>query len=95
MEIQNKNDGKRGAFYIEEGGKEIALMHYIFSGHGKMIIDHTEVKDDYAGKGLGLQLVQAGVAFARENQLKILPLCPFAKKMFDITPAFADVRVGS
>ena len=92
MEIQNKNDGKRGAFYMEDDGKEIALMHYIFSGPAKMIIDHTEVNEAYEGKGLGLQLVKAGVAYAREHHMKILPLCPFAKKIFDITPSFADVR---
>jgi predicted GNAT family acetyltransferase len=92
MEIKNRNDGKKGAFYMEDAGKEIGLMHYIFSGPGKMIIDHTEVNKEYQGKGLGLQLVKAGVAYARENNLKILPLCPFAKKIFDITPAFGDVR---
>jgi predicted GNAT family acetyltransferase len=91
MEIKNKNDGKRGVFYMEDAGKEIALMHYIFSGPAKMIIDHTEVNEAYEGKGLGLQLVKAGIAYARENHMKILPLCPFAKKIFDITPAFADV----
>ena len=95
MEIQNKNDGKRGTFYIEDEVKEIALMHYIFPGPGKMIIDHTEVNHQYEGKGLGLQMVKAGVVYAREKQLKILPLCPFAKKIFDITPAFADVLFGS
>jgi len=91
MEIQNKNDGKRGVFYMEDGGKEIALMHYTFAGPGKMIIDHTEVNDEYEGKGLGRQLVKAGVAYAREHQIKILPLCPFAQKIFSITPEFADV----
>jgi len=91
MEIKNKNNGKRGAFYIEDEGKEAGLMHYIFTGPGKMIIDHTEVNKEYEGKGLGLQLVKAGVAFARENHMKIVPLCPFAKKIFDTTPAFADV----
>ena len=91
MEIKNKNDGKRGVFYMEDGGKEIALMHYTMAGPGKMIIDHTEVNEAYEGKGLGKQLVQAGVEHARENHLKILPLCPFAKKLFSITPAFADV----
>jgi predicted GNAT family acetyltransferase len=91
MEVKNKNDGKRGVFYIEDDNKEIALMHYIFSGPGKIIIDHTEVNDEYEGKGLGRQLVKAGVAYARELQMKILPLCPFAKKIFDITPEFADV----
>jgi uncharacterized protein len=91
MEVKNKNDGKRGVFYIEDGDKEIGLMHYIFAGPGKMVIDHTEVNKEYAGKGLGMQLVKAGVAYARENHLKILPLCPFAKMIFEKTPAFADV----
>jgi predicted GNAT family acetyltransferase len=91
MEIKNKNDGKRGTFYMKDNGKEIGLMHYIFSGPGKMIIDHTEVNEAYEGKGLGRQLVKAGVEFARENKMKILPLCPYAKKIFDITPEFVDV----
>jgi uncharacterized protein len=91
MEIQNKNDGKRGVFFMEDAGKEIALMHYTFAGPGKIIIDHTEVNDAYEGKGLGKQLVKAGVVYAREHQMKILPLCPFAKKIFEITPDFADV----
>jgi predicted GNAT family acetyltransferase len=91
MEIQNRNDGKRGAFFIEDEGKEIALMHYTFAGPAKMIIDHTEVNPEYEGKGLGRKLVKAGVDYAREQHIKILPLCPFAKKVFDITPDYADV----
>ena len=91
MDVKNKNDGRRGVFYIESEGKEIALMHYILSGTDRMIIDHTEVNEIYEGKGLGMQLVKAGVAYARENNIKIQPLCPFAKKIFDRTPAYADV----
>ncbi|MDB5008004.1 MAG: hypothetical protein JWQ84_1954 [Mucilaginibacter sp.] len=91
MQIQNKNDGKRGVFFMEDNGGEIAVMHYIFSGPGKMIIDHTEVNEAYEGKGLGRQLVKAGVEYAREHHMKILPLCPYAKKVMDSTPAFADV----
>lgn len=91
MEIQNHNDTKQGSFFIEDGGKRIGEMFYTFSGPGKMTIIHTEVDDSYEGKGLGKQLVKAGVQYARENHLKILPLCPFAKKIFEITPAFADV----
>lgn len=93
MEVKNKNDGKRGAFYMEDDGKEIALMHYLFSGPEKMIIDHTEVNEAYGGRGLGKQLVKSGVEYAREHHIKILPLCPFAKKIFSVTPEFADVLI--
>jgi predicted GNAT family acetyltransferase len=91
MQVQNKNDGKRGAFFIEDEGKEVAFMHYIFSGESKLVIDHTVVDEAYEGKGLGRLLVKAGVEYAREHKMKILPYCPFAKKIFAITPAFADV----
>ena len=91
MKIQNQNDGSRGSFFIIDGDQRIGEMFYIFSGSGKIIINHTEVDDAYEGRGLGRQLVKAGVQYARENNLKILPLCPFAKKIFEITPEFADV----
>ncbi|ASU33007.1 GNAT family N-acetyltransferase [Mucilaginibacter xinganensis] len=91
MEVQNKNDGKRGAFFIEDAGKEVAFMHYVFSGENRFIIDHTVVDEAYEGKGLGRQLVKAGVTYAREHEMKILPYCPFAKKIFEMTPEYADV----
>ena len=76
---------------MEDDGKRIGLMHYTYAGPGKIIIDHTEVDEAYEGKGLGRQLVKAGVAFAREAHLKIVPECAFAKKIFAATPDFADV----
>ena len=91
MEIKNRYDGKQGVFYIEDAGKEIGLMHYTLAGPAKMVVDHTEVGEGFEGRGFGRQLVKAGVTYAREHQLKIVPRCEFAKKMFDITPAFADV----
>jgi predicted GNAT family acetyltransferase len=91
MEIKNQNDARSGIFFMEDNGQKIGLMHYLLAGPRKMIIDHTEVDEAYEGKGIGMKLVKAGVEYAREHQMKILPLCPFAKKIFDITPAFADV----
>jgi hypothetical protein len=36
-------------------------------------------------------MVAQAVTYARENNIKIIPLCPFAKKVFDKTPEFRDV----
>ncbi len=90
MDITNKEEGKQGEFLMQDNGKQIGVMSYTLSP-GKMTIDHTEVDEEHEGKGLGKQLVKAGVAYARENKLKINPVCPYAKKVFDITPDFADV----
>ena len=66
-------------------------MTYVWSGEDKIIIDHTGVSEKLGGKGIGKQLVHKAVEMARENQIKILPLCPFAKKVFDKTEDYKDV----
>lgn len=91
MNIQQTDDGKKGAFYIEEEGERLAEMTYVWAGAEKFIIDHTEVSDKLAGKGAGKQLVAKAVDFAREKGVKIMPLCPFANKVFKKTPEYSDV----
>lgn len=66
-------------------------MTYSWAGDSKIIIDHTEVNAEFNGRGVGKQMVMAAVDFARENNIKILPLCPFAKSVFDKTEEIKDV----
>lgn len=91
MEILQKDDGKKGKFYILLDGEEIAKMEYVYAGPGKYIIEHTEVNEAHEGKGLGKQLVAAGVEYARANKLKVLPLCPYAKAIFSRVSEYSDV----
>jgi uncharacterized protein len=91
MKINRTEDGERGKFYIEENGIQLALMTYKKSGDRLITIDHTEVDSNHRGEGLGEDLVEAGVKYARENDLKIVPTCPFAAKIIDRTPEFQDV----
>lgn len=91
MEILKELNGHKGSFYIENDGERQAEMTYTMAGHETLIIDHTEVGDALRGKGAGLQLVKAAVAFARENNIKIIPLCPFAKSVFEKKEEIRDV----
>jgi len=92
MEIKQSQNGNKGEFYVESAeGKKIALMTYSVAGTGRIIIDHTEVDDVLKGKSAGKQLVSAAVDYARKNNLKILPLCPFARSVFARTREFDDV----
>lgn len=83
MLIQQKQEGCKGSFYVQEGNDTLAEMTYSMTGTDLMIIDHTEVSDVLRGKNVGYQLVNTAVEYARANHIKILPLCPFAKSVFD------------
>ncbi|MEP2668178.1 MAG: GNAT family N-acetyltransferase [Cyclobacteriaceae bacterium] len=89
MEIQHKETETKGSFYI--GEPVLAEMTYSKAGDNLIIIDHTEVGEELKGKGVGLQLVKAAVEFARNKKIKILPLCPFAKSVFDKKEELRDV----
>ncbi len=91
MNIERIEHGSKGAFIIKVNNERLAEMTYSKAGEKLIIIDHTEVSDALRGKGAGKQLVSAAVEYARKNQIKILPLCPFAKSVFDKSPEFNDV----
>jgi uncharacterized protein len=89
MEIQHIDDGKKGHFKAVEEGQEAGVMTYVWAGPDKFIIDHTVGNPQF--KGVGMKMLDKAVAFAREKNLKIIPLCPFAKKMFDRHAHLHDV----
>lgn len=91
MEVKLELTEKNGYFYVVVDGKTEAKMTFIFAGSDKIIIDHTEVNPGNNGKGFGKMMVTNAVEFARLKSLKIIPLCPFAKSVFDKTIEFKDV----
>lgn len=91
MDIQIKDDGKKGQFFIESDGEVVTEMTYVWAGPHKIFIDHTMVDKSLQGKNVGKQLVNRAVLFAREKHIKILPLCPFASAIFAKTPEYEDV----
>ncbi|OTG76479.1 GNAT family N-acetyltransferase [Acinetobacter sp. ANC 5054] len=91
MLVQQQDDQKKGAFFIEQEGDRLAEMTYSWAGDDKFIIDHTDVSDSLRGQGVGRHLLDAAVNFAREKHVKIIPLCPYAKSVFDKDPIIHDV----
>jgi uncharacterized protein len=91
MLIQQADNGKNGSFYIKEEEELLAEMTYKWHDEHVFIIEHTEVSDKLAGKGVGKQLVNAAVEFARANQHRIIPVCSFARKVFERTKEYEDV----
>lgn len=91
MLIQQSEQNGKGKFYVEVDGRQLAEIEYTMPAADKMIIHHTEVSDELRGKNVGLQLVTHAVDYARTNKIKIIPLCTFAKSVFDRKPEMGDV----
>lgn len=91
MEVLHKTFDHKGAFVAQSDSKKAGEMTYSKAGETMFIIDHTEVEPEFSGQGVGKKLVLAAVDFARENHLKILPLCPFAKATFNKDTSIQDV----
>ena len=90
--IEHEQQGHRGAFFVERDGRRLAQLSYTVAGT-RVILDHTEVDDALRGTGTGRKLVAAAVDWAREEDVQLMPLCPFARSVFDKTPEFGDVLV--
>ena len=88
--IAHEHKGHRGAFFVERDGERLAEMTYTVAG-SRVIIDHTDVDDRLRGTGTGGKLVQAAVEWARKENVRLMPLCPFAKSVFEKTPEYSDV----
>jgi uncharacterized protein len=88
--IEHAHSGHRGSFFVARDGARLAELTYTVAG-SRIILDHTQVDDSLRGTGTGRKLVEAAVAWARAEKRVLLPLCPFARSVFDKTPEYSDV----
>ena len=89
--VEHNETGAQGAFFIQKNGQRLAEMTFSRTNATLVIIDHTDVDPSLSGQGVGRQLLDALVAWARATGTKVLPLCPFAKSQFDKDASIRDV----
>jgi predicted GNAT family acetyltransferase len=90
MKLEHQQTENEGKIYFVEEKHDIAKMTYSIES-GKLVVDHTKVSADHRGEGLGVKLLEALVAYAREKEFKILPLCPFVASTFEKRSDLQDV----
>ena len=88
--IAREEGDTKGRYSAVVDGHE-AEMTYTRSGASTIIIDHTGVPDALRGRGVGTALVARGVADARAEARRVIPLCPFAKALIARRPEWQDV----
>ena len=86
---EETSTGGRFVVYLPEGQE--AEMTYRRSGPGVIAIDHTGVPPRFRNLGLALKLVEAGIAAARQEGIKIVPVCSYVQAQFRRHPDWADL----
>ncbi len=72
-ELINNAEGKQFQFKLKDG---IAKIEYILAQE-KIYLTHTEVPTAYEGKGIGSSLIKQTLEHIKEQDLTLVPLCPF------------------
>lgn len=75
MKASVRNNAAANRFEIEVDG-QLAVSNYITRGN-TIYFTHTEVPGSLEGKGIGNTLARASVDYARSNDLRVVPQCPF------------------
>ena len=68
----------------------MAILEYTLQ-FDSILFTHTLVPPELEGRGLGSQLARAGLDFARERALKVVPLCWFVAGYMDRHSEFRDL----
>lgn len=85
------NDNQFGELQLYSDGDKAGKMDISIQGT-LFTIYHTEVNEEYAGRGFAKILLEAAVEHARKNSLMIAPLCPYAYAQFKRQPeAYQDI----
>lgn len=76
-----RHDAARRRFELEEEGATGLLTYNLKDG--TIVFTHTIVPDALEGRGIGSSLVRAGLDFARDQGLKVVPQCSFVRAYID------------
>ena len=79
------SDGVNGEVQLFSNDQKAGEMA-ISVANGKLTVFHTEVYDAFKDRCFAKLLLDRLVSYAKENNLKILPLCPYVHAQFKRHP---------
>ncbi|MFC6082348.1 GNAT family N-acetyltransferase [Sphaerisporangium aureirubrum] len=88
VEVAENHDARR--YEITVDGRLAGFVQYR-RRPGQLVFTHTEIGDEYEGKGLGSRLIGAALDAARAAGVSVVPVCPFVSRFVEHHPEYRDV----
>ena len=73
-------------FVLRIDGERHGFLEFTRPEVGLMRIEYVEVSPELRGTGLGRQLVEKAVDFAKESELRVVPICSYARAVITRDP---------
>ena len=79
-------------FYAQVAGEEAELT-YTYPEETVLDFDYTYIPSSARNQGLSDHLVKAGLEFARQNNLQVIPSCPVVEVYVKRHPEYQDLLI--
>ena len=76
-------------FVLRIDGERLGFLEFTRPEVGLMRIEYVEVSPELRGTGLGRQLVAKAIEFAKETELRVVPICSYARAVIERDPAMS------
>lgn len=76
-------------FTVTEDG-ETAELAYHTAGN-QIIFTHTGVPAPLEGRGIGSSLAKAGLEYAQQQEMEVVPQCPFVRSYIERKPEYQSL----
>lgn len=89
-QITVADSGDRERYEIRVDGRLAGFVKYRLQPSSIELV-HTEINDEFEGRGLGSRLISFALDNARERGLAVLPICPFVNDYIQRHHQYVDL----
>ena len=87
LEITHNPANQRFEVWIDG---HLSKLDYIQDGKN-FVITHVGVYPEHRGQGVAAKIVDAGLQYARENSLRVIPMCSYAAAYMRRNPQYMEL----
>jgi uncharacterized protein len=100
QDVQVRDNSDESRYEILVAGELAGFCEYVLHGDLADFV-HTQIDDEYEGRGLASELITQALDDARRRGWQVMPYCPFVRKFIgkhadylDLVPADQRGRFG-